>query len=65
MRKLLVLSGLCLSIALVAGSGAALAEKDEMGFIRVLPGQEQYKSSFGIGPASAVLYGDPTKPGIT
>ncbi|HZY13752.1 MAG TPA: hypothetical protein VFE89_13550 [Beijerinckiaceae bacterium] len=49
MRKLLVLSGLCLSIALVAGSGAALAEKDEMGFIRVLPG----------------LYGDPTKPGIT
>jgi quercetin dioxygenase-like cupin family protein len=61
MKKLLVLSALCLSVPMLA---TALAEKDEMGFIRISPGQEQYKSPFGIGPASAVLYGDPTKPGI-
>ena len=53
-------------VVLVAASlfGTAYAEKDEMGFVRVFPGQEQYKSPFGIGPATAVLYGDPTKPGI-
>jgi hypothetical protein len=64
MKKLVMLSALCLSLALITGIGAAVAEKDEMGFVRVSPGQEQYKSPFGIGPASAVLCGDPTKPGI-
>jgi quercetin dioxygenase-like cupin family protein len=65
MKTVLALSTLCLSVPLlVPGIGTAVAEKDEMGFVRVFPGQEQYKSPFGVGPASAVLHGDPTKPGI-
>ena len=65
MKKSLALSALCVSVPfLIPGMSPAVAEKDEMGFVRVFPGQEQYKSPFGIGPASAVLYGDPTKPGI-
>ncbi|HEX7790073.1 MAG TPA: cupin domain-containing protein [Afipia sp.] len=35
-----------------------------MGFIRIKPGEEQYKNAFGVGVEVATLYGDPSKPGI-
>jgi hypothetical protein len=38
MKRLIMLAALCMAVPQL---GTALAEKDEMGFIRVLPGQEQ------------------------
>jgi quercetin dioxygenase-like cupin family protein len=36
----------------------------DAGFLRVLPEQVQFKSPFGAGPESVVLFGDPAKPGL-
>lgn len=34
------------------------------GFIRLLPEDAPFKAPLGLGPSQAVLYGDPSKPGI-
>lgn len=34
------------------------------GFIRLLPEQAPFKSPLGTGPSQAVIYGDPSKPGV-
>jgi quercetin dioxygenase-like cupin family protein len=34
------------------------------GFIEILPEQMPFKSPFGAGPSQAVLFGDPSKPGV-
>ena len=34
------------------------------GFIHITPEQVPFKSPFGTGPAQAVLFGDPSKPGV-
>jgi len=50
--------------ALMFPNITALAATDEMGFIRISPGEEQYKNPFGVGVEVATMYGDPSKPGI-
>ncbi|KAF2989123.1 cupin domain-containing protein [Methylocystis sp. MJC1] len=47
-----------LEIALPSRAGA------ENGFIRLLPEQAPFKSPLGAGPSQAIIYGDPSKPGI-
>jgi len=42
----------------------ALGETDAKGFVRITPEQVEWKSPFGVGPATAVIEGDPSKPGI-
>jgi quercetin dioxygenase-like cupin family protein len=65
MKKVVALAALCLAAPLLVPAAApARAETDEMGFVRILPGQEDYKNPFGIGVKVATLYGDPSKPGI-
>ncbi len=58
------------AIAELAGAAIALpmilpvvAETDG-GFIRLLPEQVPYKSPLGAGPSQAIIFGDPSKPGI-
>jgi quercetin dioxygenase-like cupin family protein len=34
------------------------------GFIRLLPEQTPFKSPLGAGPSQAIIYGDPSKPGV-
>ena len=34
------------------------------GFIRIAPEDTKFKSPLGIGPEQAVLFGDPSKPGV-
>ncbi len=50
--------------ALMFPNITAFAATDEMGFIRISPGEEQYKNPFGVGVEVATMYGDPSKPGI-
>ncbi len=52
---------------LVIASAACLpvvAAPTEQGFIYLPPEDVTFKSPFGIGPEQAVLYGDPSKPGV-
>lgn len=40
-----------------------VAETDG-GFIRLLPEQARFKSPLGAGPSQAIIFGDPSKPGV-
>ena len=42
----------------------AWGAKDEMGFVRINVGEEDWKNPFGVGVQVATLHGDPSKPGI-
>ena len=42
----------------------ARAETDADGFVRIRPGEEEWKNPFGVGTMVATLQGDPSKPGI-
>ncbi|OQW54218.1 MAG: hypothetical protein A4S14_01950 [Proteobacteria bacterium SG_bin9] len=42
----------------------ANSAKDELGFVRVKPGEEEWKNPFGTGVEVATIHGDPSKPGI-
>ncbi|WP_363351993.1 cupin domain-containing protein [Methylocystis echinoides] len=58
-----------LAAALVASAAfAALAlpvgAETDGGFLRLLPEQVPFKSPLGAGPSQAVIYGDPSKPGV-
>jgi quercetin dioxygenase-like cupin family protein len=53
-----------LGAVLIPSAAAAQGTKDDSGFVRVLPGQEEYKNPFGVGVMVATLHGDPSKPGI-
>jgi quercetin dioxygenase-like cupin family protein len=44
--------------------GASLRAEDDKGFIRLPPEDVKFKSPVGVGPQQAVLYGDPSKPGL-
>jgi quercetin dioxygenase-like cupin family protein len=57
-------------VVAVAGLAGALeislpssAETSD-GFIRLLPEQAPFKAPLGLGPSQAILYGDPSKPGV-
>jgi len=41
-----------------------VAAQTDDGFIRMTPEQVPFKSPFGVGPQQAVLFGDPSKPGV-
>jgi quercetin dioxygenase-like cupin family protein len=51
--------GLALAVAL-----APVAARTVRDFIRVAPEDVRFKSPLGIGPEQAVLFGDPSKPGL-
>lgn len=51
-------------VSVVGAPGRSSAAQDEMGFVRVSPGEEEYKNPFGVGVMIATLHGDPSKPGI-
>lgn len=66
MNKLLKASlgaGLAAAAAVFSLAVSVVAETDG-GFIRLLPEQTPFKSPLGSGPAQAIIYGDPSKPGI-
>jgi quercetin dioxygenase-like cupin family protein len=54
----------CFATAILSPSFVARAATDEMGFVRVNAGEEDWKNPFGVGVQVAVLQGDPGKPGI-
>jgi quercetin dioxygenase-like cupin family protein len=57
-----VLSGLALAaLAVGLAPSAAQTVRD---FIRTAPEDVRFKSALGIGPEQAVLFGDPSKPGL-
>jgi quercetin dioxygenase-like cupin family protein len=57
-----VLSGLAFAaLAVALGPSAAQTVRD---FIRIAPEDVRFKSPLGIGPEQAVLFGDPSKPGL-
>jgi quercetin dioxygenase-like cupin family protein len=64
MRTRLLAAGLCAGGALLFPALTAQAAKDEMGFVRVSPGEEEWKNPFGVGVMVATLHGDPSKQGI-
>jgi quercetin dioxygenase-like cupin family protein len=43
---------------------AAGASEDGHGFLRVDPSEVHFKSPLGAGPEQAILFGDPSKPGL-
>jgi quercetin dioxygenase-like cupin family protein len=61
-RVAFVLSGLAFAAFAVAlAPSAAQTVRD---FIRIAPEDVRFKSPLGIGPEQAVLFGDPSKPGL-
>lgn len=64
MMRAQALAAAVAGLALLAGSAAAQGTKDEQGFVRISPGQEEYKNPFGVGVMVATLHGDPSKEGI-
>ncbi|WBK01922.1 cupin domain-containing protein [Methylocystis parvus] len=58
--------GACALVALAEAFEFSLpgAAETSDGFIRLLPEQAPFKSPLGAGPSQAVIYGDPSKPGI-
>ncbi len=46
------------------GAMLARAEQDVHGFLRIGSSEVHFKSPLGIGPEQAVLFGDPSKPGL-
>jgi quercetin dioxygenase-like cupin family protein len=54
-----------LLVAAAFGAAAALAARDEAGFVRINPAEVQWTSPNGPdAPQVAIVEGDPTKPGI-
>ena len=57
-----VASGLALAaLAVALAPSAAQTVRD---FVRIAPEDVRFKSALGIGPEQAVLFGDPSKPGL-
>lgn len=51
-------------VGLVLSGVAAWSETDANGFVRITPAEVNWKSPFGVGASTAVIQGDPSKPGI-
>ena len=43
---------------------ARAAAPDDHGFIVLDPSEVRFKSALGVGPEQAVIFGDPSKPGL-
>ncbi len=52
---IVIASAACLPVA---------AAQTDHGFIYLPPEEVPFKSPFGVGPEQAILYGDPSKPGV-
>ncbi|HEY8066173.1 MAG TPA: cupin domain-containing protein [Methylosinus sp.] len=50
--------------ALVIGQTSGIGAETEKSFVYTAADEVQFKSPLGIGPAQAVLSGDPSKPGV-
>ena len=50
--------------ALVFGQTSGIGAETEKSFVYTAADEVQFKSPLGIGPAQAVLFGDPSKPGV-
>src|SRR5882724_5649430 len=59
-----VIAAMGLAAALVVPNVSAWSATDEMGFVRINTGEENWKNPFGVGVQVATLQGDPSKPGI-
>jgi len=59
-----VIAAMGLAAALVVPNVTAWSATDEMGFVRINTGEENWKNPFGVGVQVATLQGDPSKPGI-
>ena len=56
-----------LGVAILSALGGGLiaqAAQNDHGFLRKDPSEVRFKSALGVGPDQAVLFGDPSKPGI-
>jgi quercetin dioxygenase-like cupin family protein len=49
---------------LFATASGVVVAQDGQGFIRIDPSEVRFKSPLGVGPEQAVLFGDPSKPGL-
>lgn len=63
MRAILNISAGAAALACAIYAPAIVAQTTD-GFLRILPEQTPFKSPLGAGPSQAVLYGDPSKPGV-
>jgi quercetin dioxygenase-like cupin family protein len=54
------------SLIVIAGAAClpVAAAQTDHGFIYLPPEDVPFKSPFGVGPEQAILYGDPSKPGV-
>ena len=52
------------AIYVLAFSALPVIAEGDTGFLRRLPEEIRFKSPFGAGPESVVLFGDPSKPGF-
>lgn len=52
------------TLCLAAAVCLPVSAQTNDGFIEILPEQVPFKSPFGAGPSQAVLFGDPSKPGV-
>lgn len=64
MTRSIVAGILALTALAFTPNSMARSATDEMGFVRVKPGEEDWKNPFGVGVEVATLHGDPSKPGI-
>ncbi len=64
MGKLAVTASVAWMALLASSPAARAAPPDAEGFVRVSPGEEEYKNPFGVGVMVATLHGDPSKTGI-
>lgn len=51
-------------VALLIFGAGARGETEANGFVRITPDQIHWQSPFGVGASTAVIQGDPSKPGI-
>lgn len=58
------LAAAALTASLMFPTLTAWSATDEMGFVRINAGEEQWKNPFGVGVEVATMYGDPSKQGI-
>lgn len=63
MKGKLAIFGGVLAFVVIGAPIAVLGEVDR-DFMRIEPADLHFKSPFGAGPETAVLFGDPSKPGI-
>lgn len=57
-------AAICGTIVLAFAACLTTTAQADDGFIRMTPDQVPFKSPLGVGPQQAILFGDPSKPGV-